>query len=73
MNATLKENILFGKSDASHRYQEVLEACALIPDLEILPGGDQVEIGEKVVAILFLVYMKFISYICHGTCITIIY
>jgi len=30
------------------KYQRVLEACALLPDLEVLPGGDMAEIGEKV-------------------------
>ena len=25
----------------------MVDACALKPDLEILPGGDQIEIGEK--------------------------
>ncbi len=25
----------------------MLSACALLPDLEMLPGGDQTEIGEK--------------------------
>lgn len=29
------------------RYNQVIEVCALAPDLEILPGGDQTEIGEK--------------------------
>merc|ERR1719258_973888 len=29
------------------RYQRVLEACALLPDLAILPGGDMTQIGEK--------------------------
>ena len=48
-NATLKENITFGKPlKDSCRYREVLEACALLPDLEILPAGDDTEIGEKV-------------------------
>ena len=28
-------------------YQQVISACALTPDLEILSGGDQTEIGEK--------------------------
>ncbi|PNF24808.1 hypothetical protein B7P43_G15136 [Cryptotermes secundus] len=28
-------------------YQRVIEACALRPDLEMLPAGDQTEIGEK--------------------------
>jgi hypothetical protein len=30
------------------KYDKVLEACALKPDLEILPAGDKTEIGEKV-------------------------
>ncbi|XP_018417069.1 PREDICTED: canalicular multispecific organic anion transporter 1 isoform X2 [Nanorana parkeri] len=46
-NATLKDNILFGAPLDEQRYQRVLEACALLPDLEILPGGDMSEIGEK--------------------------
>ncbi|KAK2187609.1 hypothetical protein NP493_160g03030 [Ridgeia piscesae] len=47
-NATLKENITFGKPQGNGvRYQKVLEACALMPDLEILPGRDDTEIGEK--------------------------
>eukprot|EP00958_Prasinococcus_capsulatus_P002937 scaffold260_cov328-Prasinococcus_capsulatus_cf.AAC.14 len=29
------------------RYGEVLRICCLEPDLSILPGGDQTEIGEK--------------------------
>lgn len=47
-NATLKKNILFNKPFESKSYREAIEACALLPDLEILPGGDQTEIGEKV-------------------------
>ncbi|XP_062436537.1 ATP-binding cassette sub-family C member 2 [Rhea pennata] len=46
-NATLKDNILFGSELDEARYQQVLEACALLPDLELLPAGDQTEIGEK--------------------------
>jgi len=46
-NATLKDNILFGAEFNEQRYQEVLKACALLPDLDVLPGGDQTEIGEK--------------------------
>lgn len=46
-NATLQENILFGKPMNRNRYEKVLKACALQTDIEILPGGDQVEIGEK--------------------------
>ena len=47
-NATLKDNILFGKELNNMRYGKTLEACALVPDLDILPGRDMVEIGEKV-------------------------
>ncbi|KAM6265832.1 ATP-binding cassette sub-family C member 2 [Porphyrio hochstetteri] len=46
-NATLKDNILFGSELDEARYQKVLKACALLPDLELLPAGDQTEIGEK--------------------------
>ncbi|XP_068440085.1 ATP-binding cassette sub-family C member 3 isoform X1 [Clinocottus analis] len=46
-NATLRDNILFGRSYDEQKYSCVLEACALTPDLEVLPGGDMTEIGEK--------------------------
>lgn len=46
-NATLQDNILFGRSMDQRRYDQVIRACALKPDIEILPGGDQTEIGEK--------------------------
>nr|KAF6321957.1 ATP binding cassette subfamily C member 2 [Pipistrellus kuhlii] len=46
-NGTIKDNILFGSELDEKRYQQVLEACALLQDLEVLPGGDLAEIGEK--------------------------
>lgn len=46
-NATLEDNILFGKPMDRKRYNQVIAACALKPDIEMLPGGDQTEIGEK--------------------------
>lgn len=46
-NGTIKDNVLFGSEFNEKKYQQVLEACALLPDLEILPGGDMAEIGEK--------------------------
>lgn len=46
-NATLRDNILFGKPYDAHLYEKVVSACALKPDFEMLPGGDQTEIGEK--------------------------
>lgn len=30
------------------RYDAVIEACSLQPDIDILPQGDQTEIGERV-------------------------
>lgn len=47
-NATLKDNILFGKTADHSAYRSVIDACALQPDLDIMPAGDQIEIGEKV-------------------------
>ena len=47
-NSTVKGNILFSKDFNESRYRKVIDACALGPDLEILPGGDETEIGEKV-------------------------
>ncbi|KAJ4932488.1 hypothetical protein JOQ06_010909, partial [Pogonophryne albipinna] len=46
-NSTLKDNIMFGQERREAWYQRVVEACALQPDLEILPAGDETEIGEK--------------------------
>ncbi|KAJ6648205.1 Multidrug resistance-associated protein 1 [Pseudolycoriella hygida] len=46
-NATLKDNILFGKPFDPAWYSKVVDACALTPDIKMLPGGDQTEIGEK--------------------------
>ena len=47
-NTTLRNNILFGLPLDSSKYDKVIKSCALKPDLEILPGGDQTEIGERV-------------------------
>ncbi|KAM8798712.1 multidrug resistance-associated protein 1 isoform 1-T1 [Eudromia elegans] len=46
-NATLEDNIIFGREKNENRYKRVVEACALLPDIEILPSGDRTEIGEK--------------------------
>uniref|UniRef100_A0A6Q2ZAR5 ABC-type glutathione-S-conjugate transporter n=1 Tax=Esox lucius TaxID=8010 RepID=A0A6Q2ZAR5_ESOLU len=46
-NATVQENVVFGREKQKTWYQRVLEACALLPDLNILPAGDSTEIGEK--------------------------
>ncbi|KAJ2889627.1 hypothetical protein IWW38_004597, partial [Coemansia aciculifera] len=47
MNATLRDNILFGHRFDQVLYDRVLDGCALRPDLEMLPAGDMTEIGEK--------------------------
>uniref|UniRef100_A0A8B9H596 ATP-binding cassette, sub-family C (CFTR/MRP), member 10 n=1 Tax=Astyanax mexicanus TaxID=7994 RepID=A0A8B9H596_ASTMX len=46
-HATVRDNILFGKDFDSGFYQAVLEACALTDDLNVLPDGDQTEVGEN--------------------------
>jgi ABC-type bacteriocin/lantibiotic exporter with double-glycine peptidase domain len=46
-NASVKDNILFGKIHNGRTYETVIDACALRTDLSILPGGDQTEIGER--------------------------
>ncbi|XP_040914476.1 multidrug resistance-associated protein 1-like [Toxotes jaculatrix] len=46
-NASLKDNIVFGAERTESWYHRVLEACALLPDLELLPARDSTEIGEK--------------------------
>uniref|UniRef100_A0A672QR59 ATP-binding cassette sub-family C member 8-like n=1 Tax=Sinocyclocheilus grahami TaxID=75366 RepID=A0A672QR59_SINGR len=47
LNTTLAENITFEMPLIKQRYRAVIEACSLQPDIEILPQGDQTEIGER--------------------------
>ena len=49
-NATVRDNILFGKSLDPKRYCRTVNSCALRTDMDILPGGDMTEIGEKVIS-----------------------
>ncbi len=46
-NASVRDNIVFGAQFEQGRYDAVLQACALLPDLEILPQGDATVIGER--------------------------
>lgn len=48
LNATVRDNILFGCKYDKKKYDEIVEACALKPDFLILPKGDKSQIGEKV-------------------------
>lgn len=47
INGTVRENILFGHTYDPVFYNNVLKACALTVDLNILPKGDKTEVGEK--------------------------
>lgn len=46
-NMSLRDNVLFGSdyadSNVSDRYEDAIEAAALLPDLKILPNGDGTE------------------------------
>ncbi|KAG9836549.1 hypothetical protein KCU68_g10773, partial [Aureobasidium melanogenum] len=44
---SIKDNILFGESFNKARYNSVLEACALIQDLEVLANGDETLMGPQ--------------------------
>ncbi|PZD47338.1 MdlB, ABC-type multidrug transport system, ATPase and permease component [Pyrenophora tritici-repentis] len=46
-NATVRENIIFGKEFNKRWYDQVVDACALRPDLDMLPHNDATEIGER--------------------------
>jgi ATP-binding cassette subfamily C (CFTR/MRP) protein 1 len=46
-NASLRQNVLFGQPDNEDRFREVIRACSLEHDLEVLPNGEETEIGEK--------------------------
>lgn len=46
-NATVQDNIVFGKEYDPKWYREVVSACALKPDFKSFSAGDQTEIGER--------------------------
>lgn len=46
-NATVRQNILFGRPMDHARYAAVLDACCLQADMAELPHGDNTEIGER--------------------------
>uniref|UniRef100_A0A668AW88 ATP-binding cassette sub-family C member 5 n=1 Tax=Myripristis murdjan TaxID=586833 RepID=A0A668AW88_9TELE len=46
-HGTVQENILMGDFFDQDKYDRVISACSLRPDLDIFPYGDQTEIGEQ--------------------------
>ncbi|CAO2649540.1 Nn.00g069250.m01.CDS01 [Neocucurbitaria sp. VM-36] len=47
VNGTIKDNIIFASDFNQQRYDEVIVACSLQRDLEILDAGDETIVGEK--------------------------
>jgi len=47
MNASVKDNILFGHRYDSMFYEQTVKACALLEDFAQLPDGDETEVGER--------------------------
>ncbi|KAG8652165.1 ABC transporter C family member 2 isoform X1 [Manihot esculenta] len=46
-NATVRDNILFGSPFDHARYERAIDVTSLQHDLDLLPGGDLTEIGER--------------------------
>lgn len=47
INATFKENVIFGEAFDPKRYYRALSICSLKEDINMLPSGDETEIGER--------------------------
>ncbi|MCX6141576.1 MAG: ABC transporter transmembrane domain-containing protein, partial [Candidatus Kapabacteria bacterium] len=47
VNATLRENIVFGDDEGAERLANVIRACALEQDISHMSGGLATEIGER--------------------------
>ncbi|CAJ2506229.1 Uu.00g003590.m01.CDS01 [Anthostomella pinea] len=47
MNATVKENIIFGHRYDSNFYEKTVKASALVDDFAQLPDGDETVVGER--------------------------
>ncbi|KAK4146291.1 uncharacterized protein C8A04DRAFT_9904 [Dichotomopilus funicola] len=47
MNATVRENIVFGYRYDSTFYEKTVKACALLDDFAQLPDGDETVVGER--------------------------
>jgi ATP-binding cassette subfamily C (CFTR/MRP) protein 1 len=47
LNASVRDNILFGMPMDEEKYERVIHACQLTYDLEMLEDGDLTQIGER--------------------------
>ncbi|RCI15841.1 hypothetical protein L249_2959 [Ophiocordyceps polyrhachis-furcata BCC 54312] len=47
LNATVKENIVFGYRYDAEFYEKTVRACALVDDFAQLPDGDETVVGER--------------------------
>ncbi|KAJ6465868.1 multidrug resistance-associated ABC transporter [Mycena sanguinolenta] len=46
-NASLRQNVVFGLEDDEDKFRQIIRACNLEHDLEVLPHGEETEIGER--------------------------
>ncbi|KAH9030727.1 ABC transporter [Lactarius hengduanensis] len=46
-NATIRDNICFGRAFEAERYWKAVHDACLEPDLDVLPNGDLTEVGER--------------------------
>ena len=46
-NATIRENVCFGRPFEEERYWQAVKDSCLEPDLDLLPNYDMTEVGEK--------------------------
>lgn len=51
LNASVLENIIFGDKYNKARFKRVIDACALGPDIDILPDKERTVIGERGIAL----------------------
>ncbi|KAF9294213.1 Canalicular multispecific organic anion transporter 2, partial [Mortierella antarctica] len=47
INLSLRDNILFESPFDEEKYNKIVHAAGLLPDIDMLPAGDQTEIGER--------------------------
>ena len=58
LNATLRDNVLFGREFDADRYERTVTACCMKPDIAMLPGRDQTEIGARCTALRVCVALR---------------